>query len=115
VEQFFFERHASVPTRNITVEVNVAEGSGVPGCDETNECYIPYEISISIGGEVIWNNSDSAAHTVTSGNPSDGPDGIFDSSLFMSGTTFSDIFDEAGTYEYFCMVHPWMRGIIQVS
>jgi len=99
----------------VRVEVNVAEGSGVPGCDETNECYIPYEISISIGGEVIWNNSDSAAHTVTSGNPSDGPDGIFDSSLFMSGTTFSDIFDEAGTYEYFCMVHPWMRGIIQVS
>jgi plastocyanin len=99
----------------VKVEVNVAEGSGIPGCDETNECYIPYEISILIGGEVIWNNSDSAAHTVTSGNPSDGPDGVFDSSLFMSGTTFSHTFDEVGTYEYFCMVHPWMRGTIQVS
>ena len=97
-----------------TVEVNVAEGSGVPGCDETNECFIPYEISVSVGSEVIWSNVDSAAHTVTSGNPSDGSDGVFDSSLFMSGTTFSHTFDEAGTYEYFCMVHPWMIGIIQV-
>jgi len=98
-----------------TVKVNVVEGSGVPGCDETNECFIPYEFSIAVGGEVIWSNVDSAAHTVTSGNPSDGADGIFDSSLFMAGTTFSHTFDEAGTYEYFCMVHPWMRGIIQVS
>ncbi len=102
------------PMLPATVEINVAEGSGVPGCDETNECFIPYEVSISVGGEVIWNNVDSAAHTVTSGNPSDGPDGVFDSSLFMSGTTFSHTFDEAGTYEYFCMVHPWMIGIIQV-
>jgi len=106
------EEQSSLPA---LVEVNVAEGSGVPGCDETNECFIPYEVSISSGGEVIWNNVDSAAHTVTSGNPSDGPDGVFDSSLFMSGTTFSHTFDEAGTYEYFCMVHPWMIGIIQVS
>jgi len=103
------------PMLPATVKVNVAEGSGVPGCDETNECFIPYEVSIAVGGEVIWSNVDSAAHTVTSGNPSDEPGGIFDSSLFMAGTTFSHTFDEAGTYEYFCMVHPWMKGIIQVS
>jgi len=103
------------PMLPATVEVNVAEGSGVPGCDETNECFIPYEVSIAVGGEVIWSNVDSAAHTVTSGNPSDEPGGVFDSSLFMAGTKFSHTFDEAGTYEYFCMVHPWMKGIIQVS
>ena len=97
------------------VEVDVTEGSGVPGCDETNECYVPYKVAIAVGGEVIWNNTDSAAHTVTSGNPTDGPDGEFDSSLFMSGTTFSVTFDDAGTYDYFCMVHPWMKGTVQVS
>jgi plastocyanin len=103
------------PMLPATVEVNVAKGSGVPGCDETSECFIPYEVSISVGGEVIWNNVDATAHTVTSGNPSDGSDGVFDSSLFVSGATFSHTFDDAGTYEYFCMVHPWMIGIIQVS
>jgi len=97
------------------IEVNVPEGSGVPGCEETNECYIPYEIVVAVGGQVIWNNVDTAAHTVTSGNPADGADGKFDSSIFMSGTTFSNTFDEVGEYEYFCMVHPWMKGIVQVS
>jgi plastocyanin len=98
-----------------SAEVNIPEGSGVPGCEETNECFIPFEVSIAVGGEVIWNNDDTAAHTVTSGTPADGPDGNFDSSLFMAGTTFSHTFDEAGTYDYFCMVHPWMKGKIQVS
>jgi plastocyanin len=98
-----------------SAEVNIPEGSGVPGCEEKKECFIPFEVSIAVGGEVIWNNGDTAAHTVTSGNPSDGPDGVFDSSLFMAGKTFSHTFDEAGTYEYFCMVHPWMTGTIQVS
>ncbi len=96
------------------IEVNVPEGSGVPGCEETNECYIPFEIVVTVGGQVIWNNVDTAAHTVTSGNPADGADGKFDSSIFMSGTTFSNTFDEVGEYEYFCMVHPWMNGIVQV-
>jgi len=96
------------------IEVNVPEGSGVPGCEETNECYIPYEIIIAVGGQVIWNNVDTAAHTVTSGNPAEGADGKFDSSIFMSGTTFSNTFDEVGEHEYFCVVHPWMNGIVQV-
>ena len=96
------------------IEVNLPEGSGVPGCEETNECFIPYEVVIAVGGQVIWNNVDTAAHTVTSGNPVDGADGKFDSSIFMSGSTFSNTFDEVGEYEYFCMVHPWMNGIVQV-
>ncbi len=96
------------------IEVNIPEGSGVPGCEETNECYIPYETIIAVGGQVIWNNVDTAAHTVTSGSLANGTDGKFDSSIFMSGTTFSNTFDEVGEYEYFCIVHPWMNGIVQV-
>jgi len=109
-----------VPTMTAPVEsgihtVNIAEGSGTPGCEETNECYLPYSITISVGDTVIWNNPDSAAHTVTSGTMSDGHDGMFDSSLFMSGSTFEFTFDESGTYDYFCMVHPWMTGKVVVN
>ena len=64
---------------------------------------------------VQWENGDTAAHTVTSGVASEGPDGIFDSSLFMAGTTFEHTFDEAGEFDYFCMVHPWMTGRVQVN
>jgi predicted secreted protein with PEFG-CTERM motif len=97
--------------------VSVPSGTSVPGCEETNECYIPAEVSIDVGGQVTWSNDDSAAHTVTSGSPEEGPDGFFDSSLFMAGTTFEVVFTdfEAGDYPYFCMVHPWMQGIVTVE
>jgi predicted secreted protein with PEFG-CTERM motif len=69
-----------------------------------------------MGGTVTWENVDNAAHTVTSGSPADGPDGVFDSSLIMAGgATFSHTFDDAGTYDYFCMVHPWMAGTVNVA
>ena len=95
--------------------ISLPEGSGAPGCDETNECYIPFNVSVSAGEEITWSNDDSAAHTVTSGTPAEGPDGNFDSSLFMAGGTFSVTLDEAGEYPYFCMVHPWMIGNITVN
>ena len=94
----------------VSIPVNVSS----PGCESTNECYLPYSLEIQAGDTVSWSNDDTAAHTVTSGTP-DGPDGVFDSSLFMAGNTFEFTFDEAGTYSYFCMVHPWMIGEIIVN
>jgi predicted secreted protein with PEFG-CTERM motif len=55
------------------------------------------------------------AHTSSSGTPVDGPDGVFDSSLVMAGASFSHTFDSAGTFDYFCMVHPWMTGTVIVE
>lgn len=102
-----------------TAQISIPAASSVPGCEETNECYIPYEVTIEIGGHVIWSNDDTAAHTVTSGvSPNYGgdvPDGKFDSSLLMVGKTFSHTFDEAGEYPYFCEIHPWMTGIVIVD
>ena len=99
-----------------TASVSVPVGTSVPGCEKTNECYIPYDVSIDVGGEVTWTNDDTAAHTVTSGSPEGGPDGLFDSSLFMAESTFSVKFEdfEPREYPYFCMVHPWMIGVVTV-
>lgn len=95
--------------------ITIPEGVGVPGCEETNECYLPPSVEIFVGHLVVWENKDTAAHTVTSGNPSQGPDGNFDSGLFMSGVNFEVSFDNTGTYPYFCMVHPWMLGEVIVN
>jgi plastocyanin len=95
--------------------ISVAEGSSVPGCEETDSCYVPADLTVQAGTEVTWNNDDTAAHTVTSGRPLDGPDGEFDSSLFMTGTSFRHVFDTAGEFPYFCMVHPWMEGTVIVE
>ena len=104
-----------VPVLPMSLTVSLPMGSGVPGCDETNECFLPYEETVAKGATVTWSNDDSAAHTVTSGTPTGGPDGLFDSSIFMAGNSFEFTFDDAGTYDYFCMVHPWMVGIVNVE
>jgi predicted secreted protein with PEFG-CTERM motif len=96
-------------------EVSIPAGSQTPGCEVNNECYIPAEVTIDVGGEVTWTNDDSAAHTVTSGTIEGGPDGVFDSGLFLAGKTFSHKFEEAGEYPYFCLVHPWMTGTVIVQ
>jgi len=98
------------------VDINMAVGSSVLGCEEMNMCYMPYNAALDPGGEAMWHNIDTAAHTVTSGTPSDDDVGaVFDSSLVAAGGMFSYKFEEAGTYDYFCMVHPWMKGIVTVS
>lgn len=63
---------------------------------------------------MTWDDVDTAAHTITSGIPADGPSGMFDSSLIMAGASFSYTFEEAGSYDYWCIVHPWMTGIVEV-
>ena len=97
------------------VIVQNAMGSSIPGCEETNECFIPYQVRINVGDTVTWVNDDTAAHTAIGGTPVDGPSGVFDSSLVMAGSSFSFTFNEAGTYHYFCMVHPWMQGEVIVG
>ena len=92
-----------------------APGSSTPGCEETNSCFIPSTITINVGEEVQWENNDSVAHTMTSGDPSDGPNGIFDSGLTWPGGGQSHTFYTVGTYPYFCVVHPWMTGIVIVQ
>ena len=103
------------PTGPITVEVSLPAGTSVPGCEETNKCFNPSSVSIMKGDTVVWSNDDTAAHTVTSGSPANGPSGMFDSSLLIGGKSFEHTFDSSGSIDYFCMVHPWMTGSVQVS
>ena len=98
-----------------TASVSAPQGTSVPGCEETNDCFVPFEVTVDVGGVVTWSNDDTAAHTVTAGGAADGPSGVFDSSLFMAGTTFSHTFEAEGEFPYFCMVHPWMEGIVTVQ
>lgn len=95
--------------------ISIPPETGVPGCEISNACYLPVDAAISPGGEVIWTNQDTVAHTVTSGNPRDGPNGLFDSGLLMPNKTYSMKFDLAFEYDYFCIVHPWMQGTIAVQ
>ena len=98
-----------------TVIVDIPVGTAVPGCETTDECFSPARVSINAGDTVEWANIDTAAHTVTGGSPAMGPSGVFDSSLLMASANYAFTFDEAGSYDYFCMVHPWMVGSVSVN
>jgi len=101
------EKAAALP---MSISIENAIGSSTPGCEP--DCFIPNAATIAVGGTVSFVNSDTAPHTSTSGTPADGPDGVWDSSLVMPGSSYDTTISSAGTYDYFCMVHPWMTGTI---
>lgn len=82
----------------------------------------PGSVEIDAGTAVTWVNEDPGAHTATSGEVEDGassvtaePDGVFDSGQLATGESFEFVFDEPGTYSYFCELHPaTMRGVVTV-
>ncbi len=71
--------------------------------------YTPAALSIAEGSTVTWTNTGAAPHTATDRS------GRFDSGFLMTGDTFSQTFTTAGTYEYFCTIHPEMVATITVT
>ena len=70
--------------------------------------YEPDPVTIEEGGKVIWINRDSAPHTATA------DDGSFDTETLEQGKIKSESFKKAGSYPYFCEIHPSMRGTVEV-
>src|SRR6476661_4004100 len=64
--------------------------------------YQPDPVVVQVGGKVIWKNEDTAPHTATA------DDGSFDTGIVERGKIKSETFKEAGTFPYFCEVHPTM-------
>lgn len=85
-----------------------------PGCEKTDSCYIPSKIVIKQGNSVTWVNEDVAFHSVTSGYY-DEPSEIFDSSYLDPEESFTFVFENIGIYDYFCTLHPWMKGQVIVE
>ncbi|MDH3361888.1 MAG: PEFG-CTERM domain-containing protein, partial [Nitrosopumilus sp.] len=98
------------------VTIVPALGSGAPGCETSPDgCYIPSTATVDVGGKVIMSNTDTAAHTYTAGTPDGGPSGEFDTGLLMAANSFEWTPTVVGEVPYFCMVHPWMKGLIIVQ
>ena len=85
-----------------------------PGCDIEDICYIPSNIVVEKGKSVTWLNEDSSFHSVTSGFYPE-PSGFFDSGHLDPYQSYTLSFDEIGTYDYFCTLHPWMFAQVIVE
>jgi len=96
------------------IKIENGRGSSEQGCEVTNLCFVPSYSTANVGDTITFLNGDDAAHTSTSGTPVTGPDGVWDSGLQQAGVDYSFKADAAGTFDYFCMVHPWMTGQLQI-
>ena len=85
-----------------------------PGCGIDDRCYVPSLILTKKGNSVTWVNEDSAFHSVTSGFYGS-PTELFDSGHLDPFESFVFTFDEVGDYDYFCTLHPWMKGQVTVE
>ena len=72
----------------------------------------PAELTVKAGTTVMWTNSDDLPHTVTKEG---GPGPQFDSGNLGPGDTFEQTFDEPGTIEYVCTIHPGQAGSVTVE
>ncbi|MBI3022750.1 MAG: cupredoxin domain-containing protein [Thaumarchaeota archaeon] len=83
--------------------VAIYNGTSVPAYS-----FSPATIEVKKGTTVTWSNADPiAAHTVISL-------GLFESQLIQPRGDFSFQFNEVGVFDYYCSLHPWMKGKIIV-
>ena len=74
-----------------------------------NFVFGPQAITVPVGTTVTWTNSDDIPHTAVS------TDGVFKSKVMDTDEKFSYTFTKAGTYTYYCSVHPKMTGQVVVK
>ena len=84
-------------------------GAGPAEVKIDNFSFGPQTLTVPVGTTVTWTNRDDIPHTIVS------TDGVFKSKVRDTDESFSYTFTKAGTYTYFCSVHPKMTGKIVVQ
>jgi plastocyanin len=74
-----------------------------------NFSFGPGTVTVAVGTTVVWTNRDDIPHTVVS------TDGVFKSKVLDTDEKFSYTFTNAGTFPYFCSIHPKMTGKVVVQ
>ena len=74
-----------------------------------NFAFSPAELPVAAGDTVVFTNSDGAPHTATA------RDGSFDTGPISPGASAEITVNEAGSFEYFCSIHPSMAGMITAT
>jgi plastocyanin len=73
-----------------------------------NFTFAPQTLTVAVGTTVTWTNRDDIPHTVVS------TDSVFKSKVRARDEKFSHTFAKAGTYPYYCSIHPKMTGKVMV-
>ena len=71
--------------------------------------YGPKDITVTAGTTVTWVNKDNEPHTVVDKS------GKFRSSALDTDDSYTHTFNDPGTYQFFCTLHPQMTGTVTVT
>ena len=107
------QRRALVLTGAMLIAYGLAHAASAESASVTidNFTFSPQLLTVPAGTRVTWTNRDDIPHTVTdAGGPIS-----FRSPPLDTGDTFSHLFSSAGTYRYFCSLHPHMQGTVVVK
>lgn len=86
------------------------EGGAEQRVEIADLAFDPDTLTVAVGTTVTWVSADpSLPHTSTS------DDDLWSSETLNEGDEFPFTFEEAGTFAYFCEVHPEMTGTIVVE
>jgi plastocyanin len=107
---------------SVNASVTIVSGSSSPN---NSKFFVPNLLNVSAGTTVTWTNEDLTSyksfeveqlHTVTSGGLESGNIGTeFNSNFLGAGKSFQHTFNTTGTFDYFCIIHPFMTGRVIVS
>ena len=93
--------------------VTIVAGSSSP---KNENYFVPPVLHTSKGAIVTWTNEDSALHTVVSRTHAPGSSfREFDSEYIGPNDTFKYTFSKAGIFDYYCDIHPFMKGKVVVQ
>lgn len=95
------------PTEEPTDQPTEEPAGDAAAVDVFDFGYNPQTLEVSVGAQVTWTNTGAAPHTVTFDDE--------DSGVIDSGATYQRTFEDAGTFDYLCTIHPAMTGTIEVS
>jgi hypothetical protein len=76
--------------------------------------YLPLNAIVNKDTTVVWINDDAVGHTIQSQDNEGNVMGLFNSDVLKTGERFGFKFEEEGTYNYFCTIHPWRVGVVTV-
>jgi len=74
-----------------------------------NFSFTPQTLTVAAGTTVTWTNHDDVPHNVVS------TDKVFKSKTMDTDEKFSYTFTKAGTYTYYCSIHPRMTATVVVK
>ena len=110
-----FTSVSTIPAFASNAQVYITNGNSTNACPSISPCFLPYQVTVSVGGTITWTNLDNKTHTATTGTSNYGPVGTFDSGMIEPGKSFTQFFGTVGKYRYYDKTHPLATGMIIVE